>query len=238
MKNSLFASVVAYFEAQKWTREKLEKYTDIFICPSQFMANKLLQGGFDRNKMVTLCNFIDVKKTKRDNMNKGNYYCYIGRLSHEKGIKTLIEAAKQLPFRLKIIGGGPLLEELQKRFQNDEKSNIDFLGYKQWDEIKDIVGKALFSVIPSELYENNPLSVIEALCLGTPVLGANIGGIPELIEPGKTGRLFEPRNIEDLKEKIELMIVSSFNYTQMAQESQNRFSSEKYYQKLIKVYYE
>jgi len=233
MKNSLPASIIAYFEAQKWTREKLEKYTDVFICPSQFLADKMIQGGFDKNKIVILCNFIDVGKTQKENYVKENYYCYIGRLALTKGIKTLVEAAKQLPFQLKVIGDGPLSEELRKSTKND---HIEFLGHKNWDELKNIVGKARFSVIPSECYENNPLSVIESKCLGTPVLGTNIGGIPELIGTGTTGMLFESRNIEDLKEKIKQMYSANFNYEQIAQTSQNQYSAEKYYQELIKAY--
>lgn len=232
MKNSLFASILAYKEARKWTREKLERYTDIFVCPSQFMANKMIQGGFNKNKIINLCNFIDIEKTKKENYEKEDYYCFIGRLSHEKGIKTLIEAAKSLPYKLKIIGGGDLKEQLTTLASN----NIEFLGYKNWDEIKDIVGKARFSVIPSEWYENNPLSVIEAQCLGTPVLGANIGGIPELIETGKTGMLFEPRNTEDLKEKIKQMFTTEFDYKKIAEQAKERYSAEKYYHEIIEIY--
>ncbi|MDR1678851.1 MAG: glycosyltransferase [Prevotellaceae bacterium] len=232
MKNSLFASILAYKEAQKWTREKLEQYTDVFVCPSQFMASKMLQGRFDKNKIISLHNFIDVEKTNKENYNKENYYCFIGRLSHEKGVKTLIEAAKKLPYKLKIIGTGDLKKELMAQ-AND---NIEFVGHKNWDESKEIVGKARFSVIPSEWYENNPLSVIEAQCLGTPVLGANIGGIPELIEAGKTGMLFESRNVSDLKEKIEQMFATAFDYKRIAAESQNRYSAEKYYDEILKKY--
>ena len=232
MKNSLFASAIAYLESKKWSREKLENYTDVFICPSRFMADKMKQGKFDINKIKVLCNFIDVEKTKREKFDKENYYCYVGRLSNEKGIKTLIEVAKQLPFQLKIVGGGPLSNELQ---QMTKSENIEFVGYKPWDEIKEIVGKARFMVIPSEWYENNPLSVIEAQCLGTPVLGANIGGIPELIEVGKNGMLFESRNIGDLKTKIEQMFVTDFSYPIIARESQNQYSAEKYYNELIQL---
>lgn len=232
MKNSFIGSMIAYGEAKKWSYKKLEQYIDTFICPSQFMADKMMQGGFDAKKIITLCNFIDTEKTKRENYEKEDYYCFIGRLSHEKGVKTLIETAKTLPYKLKIIGGGDLKEQLMVQATD----NIEFVGYKKWDEIKEIVGKARFSVIPSEWYENNPLSVIEAQCLGTPILGANIGGIPELIETGKTGMLFESRNPKDLKEKITQMFSMDFNYTQIAQQSQNRYSSENYYQEIIKIY--
>ena len=73
---------------------------------------------------------------------KENYYCFLGRISNEKGIRTLIEAANRLPYNLKIIGGG-VLEAEMNRLAN---SNIEFVGFKQWDEIKEIVGKAKFSV--------------------------------------------------------------------------------------------
>ena len=115
-------------------------------------------------------------------------------------------------------------------------ANIEFTGYKEWPEIKEIVGKARFSVVPSEWYENNPLSVIEAQCLGTPVLGANIGGIPELIKEGVNGMCFESRNIMDLKNKIEKMFILNVDYKQLAKSSQIRYSSEKHYNELLELY--
>lgn len=115
-------------------------------------------------------------------------------------------------------------------------ANIEFVGFKQWDKIKEIVGKAKFSVIPSECFENNPLSVIEAQCLGTPVLGARIGGIPELIEEGVTGMTFESKNVEDLKVKIQKMFASTFDYPEIAQKSQEKYNAEKYYNELMKIY--
>ena len=232
MKNSRLASIIAYFEAMKWNKQRLEAATDTFICPSKFMADKMASGGFDRNKLKPLCNFIDTEKCKSDIEDKGDYYCYIGRLSIEKGAKTLIESANQLLQKLVVIGGGPLMEELKII----AKSNIEFVGFKQWDEIKKLVGNARFSVVSSEWYENNPLSVIEAQCLGTPVLGARIGGIPELIEDGKTGMTFESRNVEDLKNKIKMMWDAKFDYQKIAEESQMKYNAENYYQELIKIY--
>lgn len=234
MKNSRIASIIAYKEAMAWTCERLEACTDAFICPSQFMADKMVQGGFAQSKMKTLCNFIDIAKCQRnDGYNKGDYYCFIGRLSHEKGAATLIEAASRLPYKLVVIGGGPLSEEL--RMKSEESSQIEFVGFKQWDEIKEIVGKSRFSVIPSEWYENNPLSVIEAQCLGTPVLGAKIGGIPELIS-AETGMTFESRNVDNLTKKIEAMWNASFDYEAIADSSQKRYNSENYYNEIINIY--
>lgn len=240
MKGSKLASFIGYKEAVVWNRERLEACTDVFICPSQFMADKMVQGGFSKSKMQTLCNFIDVEKCKLSSTDgtdytddvellpkKEDYYCFIGRLSHEKGAKTLIEAANQLPYKLVIIGGGPLMEELK----SVAHTNIKFVGFKQWDDIKQLVGKARFSVIPSEWYENNPLSVIEAQCLGTPVLGANIGGIPEL-----TDYTFSSGNIADLRLKIEKMWNSKLDYQQIASDAQHRYDAETYYDKLINIY--
>ena len=227
MKGSSLASLIGWREAVTWNRERLETCTDVFVCPSQFMADKMVQGGFSKAKMKTLCNFIDVAKCARGSYEKGDYYCYVGRLSHEKGAKTLIEAAKQLPYKLVVIGGGSLMDEL-KAIASD---NIEFVGFKQWDEIKDLVGKARFSVIPSEWYENNPLSVIEAQCLGTPVLGAKIGGIPELTE-----YTFKSGDAEDLNAHIGKMWNTTFDYKKLASESMARYDAENYYRQIIEIY--
>lgn len=233
MKNSKVASFLSYREALAWNRERLEACTDVFICPSRFMAEKMMQGGFNKKKLYPLCNFINVEKcigldyTKRD-----DYYCFIGRLSHEKGVKTLIEAANRLPdHKLVVIGGGPLEKELKAM----AGKHIEFVGFRQWEEIKTWVGKARFSVIPSEWYENNPLSVIEAECLGTPVLGAAIGGIPELITP-MSGMTFESRNVDDLKSKIEAMFACKFDHRTIAETSQKQYNADTYYQKIMKIY--
>lgn len=233
MKGGKIGSFIGYREAVKWNRKRLEACTDAFVCPSKFIAEKMKQGGFDEKKLIPLCNFIDIEKCKRtDDYRKGDYYCYVGRLSHEKGVKTLIEAANQLRYKLVVIGGGPLMDEL-KAIAHD---NIEFVGFKQWDDIKQLVGKARFSVIPSEWYENNPLSVIEAECLGTPVLGARIGGIPELIDEGKTGMTFTSKDVNDLKDKIQQMWSTSFDYRQIAQESMQRYNAEEYYSNIMQVY--
>ncbi len=258
MKGATLASFIGYREATTWNRSRLEACTDVFVCPSQFMADKMVQGGFAATRMRTLCNFIDADKCKTtesslttdtsflttkqrsaaegkanlaNNTNfsyeKGDYYCFIGRLSHEKGARTLIEAARELPYRLVVIGGGPLMDEL-KAMGNE---NIEFVGFKQWEDIKRLVGRARFSVIPSEWYENNPLSVIEAQCLGTPVLGARIGGIPEL-----TDYTFSSGNVADLKTKIREMWDRTFDYKKLASESMARYDAENYYRQIMEIY--
>lgn len=232
MKNSLAASIIAYREIEKWNRERLEKNTDVFICPSQFMADKMVEGGYHKEKIQVLCNFIDVNKCKHDSDERGDYYCYVGRITDAKGVLTLIKAASQLPYKLKVIGDGPLEDSLK----DSARDNIEFLGYQEWETIKKIEGNAKFTVLGSEIYENNPLSVIEAECLGTPVLGSRIGGIPELIEEGKTGMTFKPGDVEDLKDKIQRMWNASFDYKQIAISSQQRYNSEGYEENLLRLY--
>lgn len=237
LKNNRLASISAWLEAEIWNRKKLEKYTTTFICPSDFLRNEMIRGGFNSPKLTKLNNFIDVGKiTQPVCSSKKNYYCYVGRLSPEKGIETLINAANQFPYELKIVGDGPLRKDLEKK----TKGWIEFVGYQQWNEIKEIVSKARFTILPSEWYENNPLSIIESLCLGTPVLGANIGGIPELIEENVNGLLFESGNEADLKNKIRLFFDNAlpFDYETIAQDARLKYSAEKHLQSLMKIYSE
>lgn len=232
IKGSKLASLIGWREAILWNRERLEDCTDLFLCPSEFMSNKMLQGGFSPSKIQVLHNFLNIDLEEERDEAKDDYFCFVGRLSQEKGLMTLISAANRLPYILKIIGDGPMLDNLK----TIAGKNVEFLGRKQWEELIDIVGSARFSVIPSEWYENNPLSVIESLCLGTPVLGARIGGIPELIEEDVNGMTFESKNVDDLVEKIECMMGKSFDYADIARTAQVKYSSETYYQKLMEIY--
>jgi len=233
MKNSLPASVLAYIEAIVWNRRCLDECVDIFICPSDFIRKKMIQGGFNAGKLHHLCNFIDIGKCRRTDYScKSDYYCYVGRLSDEKGIRTLVSAASKLPYKLVIVGDGPL----KNSFEAQATMNVEFAGRKGWDDVKEILSKARFMVIPSECYENNPLSVIESRCLGTPVLGANIGGIPELIEDESIGMTFSSGDAEDLALKIGMMFTAQFDYRQIAKTSMEKFNSESYYNSLMNLY--
>lgn len=233
IKGSLTGSVIGYLEAQKWSRTKLEKYTTAFISPSKFLKNKMEEAGYTSEGIKQLYNFADTDKFKPE-LTKESYYVYLGRLSHEKGVETLLRAASLQPnFRLKIIGDGSLRPDLEKRYSTE---HIEFMGYRQWEEIKTLLGKARFMVIPSEWYENNPLSIIESLAVGTPVLGAAIGGIPELIN-AENGRLFNAGDVQDLNNKIgEMMAFSDWDYQKISDEAKVRFSAENYYRKLISIY--
>ena len=235
MKGSRAASLLAYWEARHWNRKRLEACTDAFICPSRFMAQKMEQDGFDKAKLHTVCNFIDPAKLSDDPIKttREDYYLYVGRLSKEKGVETLLKAAVQFPYPLKIAGGGPLADNLKERF--GRCPNIEFLGYQNAAQVKTLFENARFSVITSEWYENNPLSVIESLCSGTPVVGARIGGIPELISPSD-GFLYRSGSINSLSNNIAVAWDSPFDYTAIATNARTRFSTERYLTEILQIY--
>lgn len=234
MKNSHIASVLAWLEAYVWNTRKLSAYTTVFISSSHFLKSRMIKGGYAADQIEVLHNFLPEKMTV--STEKDDYYCYVGRLSAEKGVDTLLEAAARLPYRLKIVGGGPLLETYQQKYRHP---HITFLGQLKQEDLYPIVQKARFLVAPSIWYENSPHSVIEALCMGTPVLGARIGGIPELIEEGTNGLLFTPGNISELQQKIETcyeLFTNTTNFEKIATDTQNKLGAETFYKKLITIY--
>jgi len=231
MKGSLPASLIAYVEASNWNRNRIENSTDLYICPSLFMKSKMKQGGYAEDKLIHLSNFAPILPALQ--LNKSDYYCYIGRLSSEKGVRTLLEAARDIKKPLIIIGGGPLLGELKSEFSS---SLITFTGPLEPSKALEIVSKARFSVTPSEWYENNPLSIIESLCMGTPVLGANIGGIPELIHDDQNGILFKPKSRESLEQGIKKMFSLEFDYQRISDDAKERYSSTRYINSLTGIY--
>lgn len=237
MKGSLAASALAYIEATKWNRGTLERFTDAFVCPSSFMRDKMLLGGFNADKLKVVCNFIDPVKIDRlsslDCTQKADYYAYVGRLSQEKGVETLLKAASELPYKLKVAGGGPLAEEMKDKYAG---ANVQFLGHIDAEAVSELLAHARCVVTPSECYENNPLSVIESLCAGTPVVGARIGGIPELVKP-ENGLTYTPKSVKELSACIcKVMESADYDYASIARASRKAFSAEVHMSLLEKVY--
>ena len=234
MKGGLVGGIIAYLEAKYWSVKRLQAATDVFIAPSKFLAGKMVEGGLDAAKLRHVCNFVNpdfisglqVSETRKD------YYVYVGRLSEEKGAETLLKAASELPYELRIAGGGPLVEELKAKYS---KANIKFLGHVSPLEVKELVINAKMLVLPSECYENNPLSVIEALSLGTPVVGAKIGGIPELLKPSN-GVLFRSGDVDSLEKSIRTVWNTDYNYKEISQKSIEAFSKERYLKEIMTAY--
>lgn len=239
MKGSLPASVVGWLEALKWNRTQLEKHTDVFICPSEFMADKMKSSGFDTSKVQVLNNFLDpVKRHQYDAIDptapRQDYYCFVGRLSHEKGIESLLDVAARLPYKLKVAGSGTL--EPAMRLKHAGHDNIEFMGLLDAPQVAQLLAGARFSVVPSQWYENNPLSVVESLCAGTPVAGAQIGGIPELID-SSNGIVFQPFEQEALETAITMAMARDWNHGEIARQARERFSPTRHLHTLMKDIY-
>jgi glycosyltransferase involved in cell wall biosynthesis len=229
--NSRLKSAIGTMEATFWKLKGVYKHLDTVICCSRFMKTKLDTYPVLAGKTVAMHNFMEPVEAKA--VTKQAYVLYFGRFSQEKGISTLIKVAEELPdVQFIFAGSGPLENQV------NSVANIKNVGFQSGEALKKLVREAQFTVYPSEWYENCPFSVMESQVYGTPVLGAQIGGIPELIEPGKTGLLFESGNAADLKRKIEMM----WNAPEMLKEmSENctpdRFTSlERYTQELMKYY--
>lgn len=189
-------SFIGMMEATFWKWNRAYKYIDTMICCSEFMKRKMDTNPLFAAKTVAMHNFVDQVEWKE--VEKKDYVLYFGRFSEEKGIATLIKVCKELPdIPFVFAGTGPLESSMK------EIKNIKNVGFQQGETLEKLIREARFSVYPSEWYENCPFSVMESQMYGTPVLGANIGGIPELIQNGKTGELFESGDREDLKAKIQ-----------------------------------
>lgn len=229
--NSTAKSVIGMMEAEFWKLKGTYRYIDKMICCSEFMKTKLDTNPLFANKTIAIHNFID--KVEWQDNEKKNYVLYFGRFSEEKGIGTLIKVCQQLPdIQFIFAGTGPLENVI------NDVPNIKNVGFKKGKELEKLIREACFSIYPSEWYENCPFSVMESQMYGTPVIGANIGGIPELIQAGKTGELFESGNNNSLKLKIQNLWNDKDLCKQYSENCRNiEFDSiDKYYQKLIKIY--
>ena len=224
-------SFIGTLEASFWKLNGVYKYIDTIICCSHFMKSKLDTNPLFKEKTVAIHNFID--KVQWKDTPKKDYMLYFGRFSKEKGIGTLIDVCKSLPnIQFIFAGTGPLEDSI------NNISNIKNVGFQKGSALETLIREAKLSIYPSEWYENCPFSVMESQMYGTPVLGANIGGIPELIEIGKTGELFESGNSKELKHKIETLWNNSNKLIEYSNNCKDiTFDSiSQYYDKVIKIY--
>jgi len=239
-KNSYSKSFLVMLESYLH-HQILHSYRHIkyFICPSKFIMNEMQKMGLKGN-FTYIPNFINSKNEQLPERQKNNKLIYWGRLSGEKGIETLIDAVKEMSAELEIIGDGPLKDELERKIKAEKVNNIKLLGYLKGNDLFNKIRESYVAIMPSEWYENNPLSILEAFALGKPVIGSRIGGIPELVKDEETGLLFEPGNAEDLRSKIKYLLSSPDKVAQMSRNvrilAEKEYSSELHYERLIKTY--
>lgn len=217
-------SAIGTMEAMLWNGNGVYKNFDKIICCSEFLKKKMDTNPVFAERTMAMHNFIE--KVEWKDVQKKDYVLYFGRFSEEKGIGTLIQAAKELPDVQFIFAGTGPLEESIKGVEN-----IKNVGFQKGAALEKLIREAKFSVYPSEWYENCPFSVMESQMYGTPVLGADIGGIPELIRVGQTGELFESGNKEELKSKIREMSSKQYRIDDV-----NFDTVDEYCQKVMKIY--
>lgn len=231
IKGSTVNSMLNTIEAYTHRILKSYDYVDKFICPSKFYMNKFIEFGIPKEKVVHIPNFVDVSKFN-PNYEHEDYFVYFGRLSEEKGINTLIKSMKYVnKSKLIIVGTGPIEKELKEFVVKEKIKNVEFVGFKTGNELENIIKKSRFIVIPSEWYENAPMSIIEAMAYGKAVLGSNIGGIPEFIEDNHTGMIFNTKDEIDLASKINHLIDEEKQTIEMGKNA--RIRAEKLYDKIV-----
>lgn len=240
-KDSFLASSVYALETYLYSFLKTYiKHVDFLIAPSNFLKNKLIEFGIPGKKIIYIPNFVNIN-CDFSSSSAGNYFLYSGKLSPVKGLCTLLRAVKDLKkYDLYIAGDGELRRELQDFARKNDLNNVRFLGHLGSQEMHRILKGAKFMILPSESYENAPLAVLEAFAMGKPVIGSNIGGIPEMVIDGETGLLFEPGNHEDLKEKIDYLLNNALKIVEMGKKARQKvevgYNSALHYQRLMDVY--
>ncbi len=242
VKNSKLKSILGAIEGYFYRFKKIyTKKINYIITPSNFLKEKLVQDGIPEEKIQAIHNFSDVEKFNVDVSDEG-YALFFGRLAKEKGVLNLIEAFSKLENgTLYIAGEGPEKENIKNFIQEKGlEDRIKLLGRLNSEEVKECVRKSKVVVVPSIWYENCPYSIIEASLIGKPVIGARIGGIPELIIDNETGFTYEHDNIDKLAEKMRLLFEDSDLAKKMGEKAKNnaleQYTKDAYYDKIIKIY--
>lgn len=233
---SLVAMLSAYFERLSRVRSRVSH----FITPSLFLKGKLIEGGFDESRITAAPNFVDLSSFEAGSEEE-DYFIYSGRLSFEKGIDILIEAAAKLQKgRLLIVGGGPDEERLKGLAAQLDADNVEFTGHKTTDELRRILSRAQFAVLPSRWYENLPFSIMEAFAMGKAVIASDIGGIPEMVKDGVNGYLFPPGDSGILAARLEKLISNPALRRELGQRGREKarkvYNSETHYEKITEIY--
>lgn len=195
---STVQSILAAFEHTLYRNLKTYRRIDQIICPSQFMQERLATDSVLKPRLILLRNFADMETA--DGSQKKDYVFYFGRYSEEKGIRTLLKVCRNLPEIPFVFAGSGDLENLV-----NAAPNVENVGFLSGEALSRKIAEARFTIFPSECYENCPFSVMESVLNATPVIGTNAGGVPELIEEGKTGELFQAGDDEELTQKVKAL---------------------------------
>ena len=241
-KGSTLKSIIGALEGYYYRVKKIyTKKIDFIITPSKFYKTKLIEDGIPKNKIEAIHNFVELKDYNLETIDEG-YALYFGRLSKEKGILNLINAFSKLENGILYIAGeGPEKENIEKIVKDNNLNNrVKLLGFLNSDQMKETIRKCKFVIVPSIWYENCPYSVMETLAIGKPVIGANIGGIPELVKDNRSGLVYKYDDIDDLANKMKVLFEDEKlveEYGKNAKEDTIKlYGKEVYYKELINIY--
>jgi len=213
---------------------------DTYISPSNFLRQKMIEYGVAPERVAWIPNFIALDQYHPE-YTHSDYFIFCGRLLGIKGVRTLMAAMEFIKeAQLYVVGDGELRQELESYGADHGMDNVSFLGYKSGEELKSIIAKSMFTVIPSEWYENLPYAVLESFALGTPVVAANIGGIPEMIEEGVDGVLFNPGDVGDLVDKIQSLLAQRRSLPEMGRQGrlkiERQYDADTHYDRVMSLY--
>lgn len=218
---------------QTWT-----KTVDLYVALTEFARQKFIEGGLPAKKIVVKPHFIH--PDPGPGRGSGNYALFVGRLSVEKGLDTLLDAWALLGDRLplKIIGDGPLADRVMEATQR--LPNVEWLGRKPLAEVYALMGEATCLIFPSKWYETFGRVAVEAFAKGTPVIAANIGAIAELVDAGRTGLHFRPGDPDDLRDQVKWVLANPNAVSQMRRaaraEFEAKYTVKKNYEELMDIY--
>ncbi len=236
--SSTVKSVLGVIESKFYSLLKTYKKVDLFVCPSVFLENKLLSAKkFYKGKTYTIHNFINKNQFCKTEENPENYIAFVGRLSKEKGVEYIARTAELVPeYNFMVAGSGPD-EDVLKNIEN-----VKLVGFLSGDNLTDFIRKAKVLLLPSVCYENCPLSILEAHCMGVPVVTMNKGGMAELVKDGKTGSLVSDCSPEGIALKLRQIFEDDKYYKTLKEncknENKNILEVETYCEMLIEKYKE
>ena len=205
-RGSFGASLVNTVEMYLHTLLGSYRKVDRFLCPSRFLLGKMIEAGVEERRLVHFPYFV-FASLYRPSTSKGEYAAYVGRLSREKGLVTLLRALAFAPrVRLVVVGDGELRADLEALVETlGLEARVTFAGYKSGEELHALIREARFTVIPSEWYENLPYAALESFALGTAAVASRIGGLPELVRDGETGLTFTPGDASGMARAMETL---------------------------------
>ena len=238
--DSLAASTVVAAESLLHRRlQTYRRHLDRIVVPSRFHIAKFVEWGWPADFFAYIPNWVDASHF-RPAFDAGAYALYFGRLASYKGIATLLRAAQRAAVALKIVGSGPDEDRLRS-LQAQIGGDVEFLGFRSGQTLHDLIRGARTVVLPSEMYENAPMSLLEGFALGKPAIGARIGGIPELVIDGHTGWTFPSGDVDALAQTLaEVAALPAASIQRMGRAARRMverdFSREGYQQSALALY--